>query len=73
MQLTDQQLAAGVAAIRSTREKFGADTRDSALVYAVYFAVRDAKPTIRELESILQSEPRGDVEILPDGTVKGLA
>ncbi len=72
MQLTNEQLAAGVAALRETREKFGADTRDSALVYAVYFAVRDAKPTIRELESILHSEPHGDVEILPNGSVRGL-
>jgi hypothetical protein len=72
MQLTNEQLAAGVAALRETRVKFGKDTKDAAIVYAVYFAVRDAKPTISELESILQSESLGDIEILPDGTVRGL-
>lgn len=71
-QLTNQQLTAGIAALRETRAKFGDNTSDGALVYAVYFAVREAKPTIQELESILQSEPHEDIEILPDGSVRGL-
>jgi hypothetical protein len=73
MQLTNQQLAAGVAALREIRAKFGADTKDATIVYAVYFAVREAKPTIQELESILHLGPHGDVEILPDGSVRRTA
>lgn len=40
--LTDAQLAAGVEALRSIRKKFNGNETDGAIVYAVYFAVKEA-------------------------------